>query len=407
MNKLSKLGLLAIMLSAALTGCKDPDPVIVDPTVEITVTTQTPTEITATTAQCGASVTVIGEAQIAELGVCWNTTANPVASDSHLSTTNVGGTFTCTLTDLQPETEYHVRAYILYESEYQYGQDLSFTTLADNGGSGDEPTLPEGALEGLFSVSENAQVRFSQGNLQYQASTDTWRFAENQADYIGEGNANVSETYNGWIDLFAWATSGYNHGGNAYQPWSTSNQNNDYYAYGSAHNHLFDQSGQADWGYNAISNGGNVENNGWRTLRSEEWKYLMEERTTNSGIHFATACVDGTNGMLLFPDNWGGSYSINNADLYSSEFANNVVSSEDWTSLQSAGVVFLPAAGIRAEGTQTAYTQSGSVYWSSTASSSELAYSMYFIVGEKKRDVDANNRALGASVRLVKDFPKE
>lgn len=122
---------------------------------------------------------------------------------------------------------------------------------------------------------------------------------------------------------------------------------------------------------------------------------------------FSKEQEDGTNGMLLFPDDWGGSYSINNADLYSSEFANNVVSSEDWTSLQSAGVVFLPAAGIRAEGTQTAYTQSGSVYWSSTASSSELAYSMYFIVGEKKRDVDANNRALGASVRLVKDFPKE
>ena len=406
MSKISKLGLLAIMLSAALTGCKDPDPVIIDPTVEITVTTQTPTEITATTAQCGASVTVMGEAKIAELGVCWNTTANPVASDSHLSTTHVGGTFTCTLTDLQPETEYHVRAYILYESEYRYGQNISFTTLADNGGGGggDEPTLPEGVLNGLFSVSENAQVRFSQGNLQYQASTGTWRFAESQTDYIGEGNANVGESYDGWIDLFGWGTSGYNHGGNAYQPWSTSEHYSDYYAYGGAHNHLFEQSGQADWGYNAIANGGNAENAGWRTLRREEWKYLMEERTTVSGIHFANACVDGTNGMLLFPDNWDGSYTINAADHYSADFTNNLISATDWTSLQSAGVVFLPAAGVRAEGTQTAYIQSGSVYWSSTASSNELAYSMYFIVGEKHRDVDANDRVLGASVRLVMDL---
>ena len=404
MNKLSKLGLMALLLVAAFTGCKDPDPVIIDPTVEITVTTQTPTEITATTAQCGGRVTVIGEAQITELGVCWSTENNPTATGNHLFTTTVSEPFSCTLTGLQPETEYHVRAYALCESEYHYGQDLIFTTLADNGGGGDEPTLPEGALEGLFSVSENAQVRFSQGNLQYQASTGTWRFAESQTDYIGEGNANVGESYDGWIDLFGWGTSGYNHGGNAYQPWSTSEHYSDYYAYGGAHNHLFEQSGQADWGYNAIANGGNAENAGWRTLRREEWKYLMEERTTVSGIHFANACVGGTNGMLLFPDNWDGSYTINAADHYSADFTNNLISATDWTSLQSAGVVFLPAAGVRAEGTQTAYIQSGSVYWSSTASSNELAYSMYFIVGEKHRDVDANDRVLGASVRLVMDL---
>ncbi|MBQ6771707.1 MAG: hypothetical protein IJP44_12120, partial [Bacteroidales bacterium] len=37
-----------------------------------------------------------------------------------------------------------------------------------------------GALNGLFSVNDSTQVRFSQGNLQYQASTNTWQFAENQ-----------------------------------------------------------------------------------------------------------------------------------------------------------------------------------------------------------------------------------
>ena len=45
--------------------------------------------------------------------------------------------------------------------------------------------VPTGAINGLFSVSENSQVYFSQGNLQYQASTHTWRFAENQWDYVG------------------------------------------------------------------------------------------------------------------------------------------------------------------------------------------------------------------------------
>ena len=44
---------------------------------------------------------------------------------------------------------------------------------------------PTGAINGLFSVSGSRQVYFSRGNLQYQASTNTWRFAEHQYDYIG------------------------------------------------------------------------------------------------------------------------------------------------------------------------------------------------------------------------------
>ena len=43
---------------------------------------------------------------------------------------------------------------------------------------------PEGAVDGLFSVSENTKVFFSQGNLQYQPSTHTWRFADEQYDYL-------------------------------------------------------------------------------------------------------------------------------------------------------------------------------------------------------------------------------
>ena len=50
----------------------------------------------------------------------------------------------------------------------------------------------EGALNGRFTINANGdQVIFSQGNLQYQASTQTWRFAEHQYDFVGdseEGN---------------------------------------------------------------------------------------------------------------------------------------------------------------------------------------------------------------------------
>ena len=408
MNRTKRIGLLALLLATAFTGCKDPENT--ENNLEIKVITYTPTEITATTALCGGHVTATGTAILAELGVCWGTEADPVASDSHLSTMAASELFTCTLTELQPETQYHVRAYALYESEYYYGEDHTFTTLAYNGG-GDEPEpdpeTPEGLTQGLFSVSETLQVRFSQGNLQYQATTGTWRFAESQLDYIGEGNANISESYDGWIDLFGWGTSGFNHGANAYQPWSASTHYSDYYAYGAYRANLYDQTGQADWGYNAISNGGNTENSGWRTLNQEEWSYLMTERVTHTGIHFATACIDGTNGMLLFPDDWDGTYDITNPDKYSSVFGNNTITATDWANLEANGVVFLPAAGLRVEGTQVGYVQTGGVYWASTASSSELAYSMYFVVDGKYRSVDVNNREFGASVRLVMDFSEE
>ncbi|MBO4655069.1 MAG: hypothetical protein J5644_05955, partial [Bacteroidales bacterium] len=57
---------------------------------------------------------------------------------------------------------------------------------------------PQGAISGKFSVSSTKQVYFSQGNLQYQASTGTWRFAEHQYDFIGGGNF-LSESNTDWI----------------------------------------------------------------------------------------------------------------------------------------------------------------------------------------------------------------
>ena len=116
MNRTKRIGLLALMLATAFTGCKDPENN--ENNIEIKVTTYAPTEITATTAQCGGHVTATGTAKIAELGVCWGTEENPVATDSHLSTTVTNEPFNCRLEGLLPETQYHVRAYAQYESEY-------------------------------------------------------------------------------------------------------------------------------------------------------------------------------------------------------------------------------------------------------------------------------------------------
>ena len=393
MNKVIKLGILAVLMATTFMGCKDPEN---HTTTEVKVTTYSATEITATTAQAGGHVTVTGEATITELGLCWSMEKNPTTEDTHTSTTTTNEPFNCTLTGLQPETTYHIRAYAIGGSECYYGEDLSFTTLAG-------ASQPQGLLSGVFTAGSGKKIRFSQGNLQYQASTNTWRFAESQLDFIGNANANISENYGGWIDLFAWGTSGFNHGAVCYQPW-TIGDNSDYYAYGSYNYGLFDQNGQADWGYNAISNGGN-QTGLWRTFTNGDLGELFEYRETPSGIRFAMACVGDANGVLLFPDDWIASlYTINEPNRFETgEFAVNAISASDWNSiLEPAGVVFLPAAGMRS-GTEVVYPNGAGSYWSSSNYNS-YAYCLLFIPTEGGDPDAAYDRNFGFSVRLVQDY---
>jgi hypothetical protein len=242
-------------------------------------------------------------------------------------------------------------------------------------------------------------VNFSQGNLQYQASSDTWRFATCQYDYIGSGNSSISSTYSGWIDLFCWGTSGYNHGAVCYQPWSTSTTNSDYYAYGSYTYNLYDQIGQADWGYNPIHNGGNQANQ-WRTLTRPEWAYVFYTRTTSSGIRYAKANVNNVNGVILLPDDWSSdTYSLSNTNWTGASFSSNTISASQWNTLEQAGAVFLPAAGLRI-GTSVSYVGSYCYYWSASYGNGSSAFDVYFY--DTFLGTALNGRNYGRGVRLVR-----
>ena len=266
--------------------------------------------------------------------------------------------------------------------------------------------LPGGAIDGLFTVNANGnQVYFSQGNLQYQASTNTWRFADNQWDFVGEDNANISSDYNGWIDLFGWGSSGYNHGAVCYQPWSTSTNYGDYYAYGADNNNLYDGNGQADWGYNAISNGGNQENSGWRTLTQTEWEYVFNSRSTSSGIRYAKAQVNNVNGVILIPDDWSSStYSLNNTNNSEADFSSNIMTVLQWSTLEQAGAVFMPAAGNR-YGAGVFCDDSFGEYWSASSFDgyqySRYAYTLFFD-SNGQLFTNFTFRGNGSSVRLVR-----
>ena len=208
----------------------------------------------------------------------------------------------------------------------------------------------EGVLPGAFSVSTTQQVHFSQGNLQYQASTNTWRFAENQYDYVGSANSNISATYSGWIDLFGWGTSGWNSGAVCYQPWSNSTSYSDYYPGGSSATSLTGAYAEADWGWhNAISNGGNSAHL-WRTLSASEWSYLLQNRT-NANAKWGTGTINGIRGVILLPDSWvlpeGCIFNSGGVGQIDENWTNNTYSLSQWAAMEAAGAVFLPAAGHR------------------------------------------------------------
>ena len=261
------------------------------------------------------------------------------------------------------------------------------------------PNVPIGAINGKFTVnSDGDQVFFSQGNLQYQASTNTWRFAVNQYDYVGSNNSNISSFYSGWIDLFGWGTSGYDHGANCYQPWSTSTNYTDYYAYGSNTYNLYDQTGQADWGYKPISNGGCAANL-WRTLTRDEWNYVFNTRSTTSGVRYAKAKVNNVNGVILLPDDWSSStYSLSNTNSSGANYNGNILTASQWSVLEQAGAIFLPNTGLRC-GT-VIYDVGSGYYWSASYYTTNYSYYVYF--GESSvSPTKSSRRDYGRSVRLV------
>ena len=274
---------------------------------------------------------------------------------------------------------------------YRRSFGRSVRLVRDTVGYVPDTTTPSDALTGAFSVSADKQVRFSKGNLQYQANTKTWRFAEHQYGYIGSDNANISDTYTGWIDLFGWGTG--NH------PTYTNTDKNDYQTF-------------VDWGNNTI---GTDDPHIWRTLSGNEWYYIFYTRA-NAHKLFALGTVNGIRGTILLPDGWvapndilfapstekglsdqNGFYYNFNGDNYT----HNTYTLSDWQKMESAGAVFLPAAGHR-WGKDVYNVQNMGLYWSSITYDESNSQNLFFN-GDDLSPQTKDNRGGGFSVRLVQN----
>lgn len=249
-------------------------------------------------------------------------------------------------------------------------------------------SIPSSVINAKFSVSSTKRVYFSKGNLQYWARYNIWRFAEHQWDIVGDANNKaISSTFDGYIDLFGWGTSGHSFTsgyGSAYQPWSTSNVDT-HYGPTDGTSGLTGTYTQGDWGTNIGP--------GWRTLTKDEWTYLFKTRTVNGGTgndHSYTIgqSLNGILGIVIYPDNYTGS---------------TYTSYSNWATFESAGCVFLPASGNRScLGNTWMYLCTGAngIYWSSTPYDAEKAYRVdFWSTGITTSEYDGRHQ--GCSVRLV------
>ena len=131
MKKTKILTIVASVVLLALASCKptnDPQQL----TKNVVVTTAAPTFITGSTATCGAEVTADEAGLLLELGVCWSTAEKPTIDGLCSKTYKCSQPYTCFISNLEPNTVYHVRGYAKYGTEYVYGDEKTFSTLGSD-----------------------------------------------------------------------------------------------------------------------------------------------------------------------------------------------------------------------------------------------------------------------------------
>ena len=241
---------------------------------------------------------------------------------------------------------------------------------------------------GVFSVAPDKQVSFSQGNLQYLPAINLWKFANTQYEYLGNANKYLKPTFRNWVDLFGWSAN------NTTAPFGVSTSTN-----------VADYAGDfVDWGTNTIC--GDAPGT-WRTLNMEEWEYLFEQRKNALQLR-SKGSINGHRGHILLPDDWvlpEGVQFVAEPDNLTMELDINTYTPAEWSIMEEAGAVFLPAAGRR-DGTTVGYLVEYSGVWSSTSTTNTNAFHTYYNYESQIIEhhwTSATSRINGRSVRLVHD----
>lgn len=114
-----------------------------------TLTTSSVLSITSISAVSGGNVISDGGAPVIVRGVCWSTELIPTVTDTHTEDGSGKGSYASSMTGLNSNTTYHVRAYATNSAGTGYGDTLSFTT---------KPGLPTLVTSEITSITETNAV---------------------------------------------------------------------------------------------------------------------------------------------------------------------------------------------------------------------------------------------------------
>ena len=255
------------------------------------------------------------------------------------------------------------------------------------------PVVEPEVVKGFTCSSDGRQLVFAKGNLQYQGNSNTWRFAEHPWDTCGHDNAYMSPVTRKWVDLFGFMRA-------------------DLPALTRSESSFYTDAAYYSFVKVPISNGGGYK---WWVPGASEYEYIIDKRTNHAKL-FSGATVNGIAGLVLLPDEWvlpeGLSFvSAEAAGLkdkgstysgVSNIFALNTYTAEEWMRMDSAGAVFLPAAGYRNEYT-VSYMQQWGEYWTSAVDGTNDAYA--YCIEFTKSKVTLNYKVPkpgGRAVRMIR-----
>jgi uncharacterized protein (TIGR02145 family) len=147
------------------------------------VTTITASAITSTTASGGGNVTDSKGFSITKRGVCWSTAPAPTTTSAHTTNGSGTGVFISSITGLQPNTKYYVRAYATSSAGTGYGNEVIFRTLFQYP-TGTYTDTRDGRIYTTITIGDQ---QWMQENLSYRKVPGSVYYNSDSANYSHYG----------------------------------------------------------------------------------------------------------------------------------------------------------------------------------------------------------------------------
>ena len=162
-----------------------------------TLTTTAISNITKFAANSGATINNIGSSSITANGVCWSTSATPTTANSKTTDAIGASTFSSSITSLNVNTTYYVRAYATNSFGTGYGDQLTFTTLPPEVAT--FATTTSSAITGYSalvssSISSDNGASVTERGVCYSTTTNPTTSSSKQTNGTGIGAYDITIT---------------------------------------------------------------------------------------------------------------------------------------------------------------------------------------------------------------------